>query len=92
MCFSDDSPVPLNVAVTVVFAVGVTLQVVAVPEHGPDHPAKVEPLEGVTVKVIALPLENGAEQVPGQLMPTGLLITFPDPAPFATTVTKTVEA
>jgi hypothetical protein len=44
------------------------------------------------VNVIGLPLEKAAEQVPGQLMPTGLLITLPDPGPFVTTVTSTVEA
>jgi hypothetical protein len=86
-----DIPVPLNLAVTVVFAVGVMLQV-PVPEQGPDQPAKVEPGDATAVNVIAPPLEKPAEQVCGQLTPTGLLVTVPDPAPFVTTVTRTDDA
>jgi hypothetical protein len=79
-------------AVTVVLAVGVMLQVVANPEHGPDQPPKVEPLDTATVKVIAVPLAKGAEQVPGHLIPAGLLVTVPDPPPFVTTVTRIEDA
>lgn len=92
MWLMAESPVPLKVAVTVVFALGVMLQVAPVPEHGPDQPANVEPLDFAAVKVIGVPLEKAAEQVPGQLIPTGLLVTVPDPAPFVTTVTRTDDA
>jgi hypothetical protein len=89
MCFSDDNPVPLNLAVTVVFAVGVMLQLGLVPEQAPDQLAKVDPVNDVSVSVIAVPLEKAAEQICGQLMPTGLLTTAPEPGPFVTTVTRT---
>jgi hypothetical protein len=80
------------VAVTVVLAVGVKLQVVAVPEHGPDQPANVEPLETMAVRVIGEPLVKTAEHVPEQWIPTGLLVTVTEPVPFVTTLTRTVDA
>jgi hypothetical protein len=46
----------LKVAVTVVAAFRVTMHV-AVPEQGPDQPAKVEPAAGVAVRVTVEPLE-----------------------------------
>lgn len=63
-----------------------------VPEHGPDHPANVEPLEATAVNVIAAPLVKVAEQIVGQLIPAGLLETLPDPGPFVTSVTSIVDA
>jgi hypothetical protein len=79
------------VAVTVVFAVGVKLQL-PVPEQGPDQPENLEPLDTTAVRVIAAPLEKTAEQVPEQWMPTGLLVTVTEPVPFVTTDTRTVDA
>ena len=49
-------PVELNVAVTVLFACIVTTQA-PVPEHAPDHPAKVEPVLALAVTVTTVPEE-----------------------------------
>jgi hypothetical protein len=70
----------LNEAVTELFALSVTVQV-AMPLHVPDHPAKVEPASGVAVSVTTVPLLNGALQVFPQLIPSGVLVTVPDPLP-----------
>jgi hypothetical protein len=88
----EDIPPPLKVAVTVVFAVGMMLHVVPVPEHGPDQPTKVAAPFRVSVKVIGVPLAKAAEHVPGHWIPTGLLTTDPDPVPFVTTVTRIEDA
>jgi hypothetical protein len=68
------------VAVTEVFAVGVTLHV-PVPVHAPDQPVKVEPVFGVAVSVMAVPLAKLAEHVVPQVMPAGELLTEPPPVP-----------
>src|SRR3989442_27767 len=71
----------VNVAVTVVAALRVTVQV-PVPEHPPPlQPLKVEPAAGVAVNVTAAPLAKLAEQVAPQLMPAGALVTGPLPGP-----------
>lgn len=49
----------LNVAVTVLFAVIVNVHVVAALTHAPENPAKVEPPEGVAVRVMSVPLTYG---------------------------------
>jgi hypothetical protein len=52
----------------------------------PDHPPKPNPAAGVAVKVTCgLPVKF-AEQVPGQLMPAGVLVMVPVPAPATFTV------
>jgi hypothetical protein len=51
----------------------VTLHVVVVPEHAPDHPAKVEVLLGVAVRVTAVPAVK--------IVPLGLVVTVPAPVP-----------
>jgi hypothetical protein len=72
--------------VTVVAAVIVTTQVL-VPVHPPPlQPVNVEPVVGVAVNVIGVPLGKLAEQVGWQLMPAGLLVTVPVPAPDSVTV------
>ena len=43
--------------------------------------AKTEPALGVSVRVTTVPLANLALQTVGQLMPAGLLVTVPAPAP-----------
>jgi hypothetical protein len=50
------TPEVLKIAVTVVAAFRVTVHV-AVPEQGPDQPAKVEPAAGVAVRVTVEPFE-----------------------------------
>ena len=51
----------------------------------PLHPANVEPSAGVAVNVTSVPLLNGAEHVPAQLMPDGPLVTVPFPVPLLVT-------
>jgi len=69
----------LKVAVTEVGAV--TVQV-PVPEQAPPvQPAKDEPAAAVAVKVRTVPGDTDSEQVAPQLMPAGLLVTVPEPAP-----------
>src|SRR3984957_16340247 len=75
----------LNVAVTDFAALIVTLQV-PVPVHAPLQPAKVEPEPTAWVRVTTVPLLKFVLQVPGQLMPTGLLVTVPVPVPASLTV------
>ncbi len=74
-------------AVTVVAALIVTVQV-AVPEQPPPlQPEKVEPAAGAAVKVTEVPLANLVEQpMPPQTMPAGALVTVPLPAPALLTV------
>lgn len=85
----EDSPEPpelaLNVAVTEVFAVSVTLHA-PVPLHPPDHPVNVDPALGVAVSVTAVPLAKLALHVWPQLMPAGLLAIVPPPVPAAVTL------
>src|SRR5579872_1093147 len=75
----------LNVAVTALAADMVTLQV-PVPEQAPLQPAKVDPAAAVSVRVTTVPLLKFALQVPGQVMPAGLLLTEPVPVPASVTV------
>jgi hypothetical protein len=78
-----------KVAATAVLADGVKLQV-PLPVHAPDHPAKVVPELGVAVNATAAPLEKLAVQLPGQLIPAGLLATVPAPVPALVTVSWTL--
>jgi hypothetical protein len=57
-----------------------------VPEHAPLQPAKAEPAAGVAVSVTVPPLAKVPTQVAPQLMPAGLEVTLPDPAPDFETV------
>ncbi len=63
-----------------------TVHVLAVPEHAPLQPVKVEPAAGAAVSVTAVPLVNDAEQVAPHVMPAGLLVIVPLPAPEVETV------
>jgi hypothetical protein len=74
----------LNVAVTEVAALTVTTQV-PVPEQAPLQPAKEDPAAGEAVRVMAVPGVTDCEQVAPQLMPAGLLVTVPEPAPLLAT-------
>jgi len=75
----------LKTALTVVFAVSATVQVV-VPEQAPDQPANAKPLLGVAVSVTVVPPLNVALQVWPQLIPAGLLVIVPVPEPVWETV------
>jgi phage tail protein X len=76
----------LNEAVTAVAAVTVTTHV-PVPLHPPPlHPANVDPSDAAAVNVTCVPLAKFAEQVVGQLIPAGALVTVPDPVPASATV------
>ena len=76
----------LNIAVTLLAASIVTAHVVAVPEQAPLHPAKVEPVAGVAVKVTETPELNEALQVVPQLMPVRFDVMVPVPVPCLLTV------
>jgi hypothetical protein len=74
-----------KVAVTESAAVTVTLQV-ATPAHAPLQPAKTSLVAGVSLSVTWLFCGKLAEHIAGQLIPTGLLVTVPVPAPAMVTV------
>ena len=58
-----------------------------VPVHPPPlHPLNVLPALGAAVTVTLCPALNEVAQVPGQLIPAGLLVTTPLPPPVAVTV------
>jgi phage tail protein X len=69
----------LKAAVTVVAPEIVTVQLVALFAHAPPQPANVKPLPGDSVRVTEVFCANVAEQVVGQLIPAGLLVTAPVP-------------
>ena len=76
----------VNVAVTEVALVNVTLQV-PVPMQAPDQPANVEVVFGAAVSVTMVPLVKLALHVAPQSIPAGLLVTVPAPVPALWTVT-----
>src|SRR5438093_1481174 len=80
----------VNVAVTVVAALRVTVQVPGPEQPPPVQPLKVEPPAGAAVSVTAVPLAKLAAQVAPQVMPAGLLVTVPAPAPALETVSVKV--
>ena len=63
----------LKVALTVVLLFMVTEQVVDVPEHAPDHPANVEPVPALAVRVTTVPALK--------LLPVGFVVIVPVPVP-----------
>jgi hypothetical protein len=75
----------VNVAVAETSLVSVTLQV-PVPVQAPDQPANVELAFGAAVSVTMVPLVKLALHVAPQLIPAGLLVTFPAPVPAPWTV------
>ena len=85
-----DCVVATKVAVAVSAAVSVTVHA-AVPEHAPLHPSNVKLVPGVAVSVTCVPEAKFAVQVPGQLMPEGVLVTVPEPEPADVTVKATSE-
>jgi hypothetical protein len=78
--------VALKVAVTDLAALMVTAQVLSVPEQAPPQPLKTVPNGGtLAVSVTGVPLIKESEQVVGQLIPAGLLVTMPLPSPLTVT-------
>src|SRR5438094_5200698 len=80
----------VNVAVTVVAALTATVQAPGPEQPPPLQPLKVEPAAGAAVSVTAVPLAKLAAQVAPQVMPAGLLVTLPAPAPALETVSVKV--
>jgi hypothetical protein len=81
----------LNVAVTAVAALTVTVQEAVVPEQAPPQPANVEPAAAAAVSVTGVPTASDSLQSPPQAMPAGEL-TVPAPVPFLVTVSITLAA
>src|SRR5207247_3710196 len=75
-----------KVAVTVVAALRVTVQVPVPEQPPPVQPVKVEPAAGVAVNVTEVPLAKLAVHVAPQLIPAGALVTVPLPVPAGVTV------
>src|SRR5947209_4778176 len=80
----------VNVAVTMVAALRVTVQAPGPEQPPPLQPLKVEPAAGAAVSVTAVPLAKLAAQVAPQVMPAGLLVTVPAPVPALETVSVKV--
>lgn len=70
-----------NVAVIGVSLSIVMLQVPVPLQPPPLQPVKIEPALGVAVRVIVAPVAYISPQSVPQLIPPGLLMTVPDPAP-----------
>jgi len=71
----------LNVVVTLLCALMVTWQVLAVPVHAPLHPVNVDPDLAVTVSVTTVPWAKSASHAVPQSIPAGLDVTVPLPVP-----------
>jgi hypothetical protein len=59
---------------------------VLLPVQAPDHPEKMEPLFAVALSLTLVPELNVALHVGLQLIPAGLLTTFPAPVPVIVTL------
>jgi hypothetical protein len=75
--------IALKFAVTCWLALSVTLQVELLPLQLPDHPAKEEFAAAASVSVTWVPLAKLALQDWPHVMPAGLLLIVPPPAPVA---------
>src|SRR5437879_11871954 len=71
----------VNVPVTVVAALRVTVQAPGPEQPPPVQPLKVEPPAGAAVSVTAVPLAKLAAQVAPQVMPAGALGNVPVTVP-----------
>ena len=90
VCTDSADVSKLKVAVTVVFVVGVKVQL-PVPVHGPLQPANTEPGEALAASVTAVPLVKDTLHGPGpQLIPTGALAATTAPLPALALATVTV--
>ena len=70
----------LTVAVALRLPFIVTVQALS-PEHAPLQPAKYDPWATATVNFTFVPEAKPALQVGLQLIPAGVLVTVPEPAP-----------
>ena len=75
--------IALKFAVTCWLALSINVQVGLLPLQPPAHPAKEEFAPAVSVSVTWVPLAKAALHVVPQLMPAGLLLIIPPPAPAA---------
>ena len=69
----------VNVAVTDLAALIVTLHVPVLFVHAPDQPIKTEPESAVAVNVTAVPVSYVSAQSAPHAMPVGELVTVPEP-------------
>ena len=76
----------MNLAPTVRAAVVFTLHLGFLPEQAPVQPPKRERFEGFALRVTDVPNANLCEHLCGQLIPAGVLVTFPEPEPDRWTV------
>jgi hypothetical protein len=81
----------LKIAVTLAAAVIVMVQA-PVPVQLPLHPPNVKPLAGEALRVTCVPWAKLALQLPGQVIPLGLLVIVPAPDAGAVTVSVYVVA
>jgi len=78
-----------KLAVTWVLISNVTVQVGLAPlQPPPDHPVKFEFAPGASVNVTWVPGLKAAAQVDPQLIPEGVLVTVPVPAPVRVTLNR----
>src|SRR5262245_66519682 len=71
----------LNVAVTDVAALIVTVHIPVPAQPPPFQPVKSEPAAGVAVNVTVVPFVNPKAHVAPHVIPAGALAAVPDPAP-----------
>ena len=81
-----------NVAVTLVSALSVTVQVVEAVAQAPLQPSNRDWPAGAALSTTWVPSANTSEQVDPQSMPAGPLVTVPPPLPARTTVRVTGDA
>jgi hypothetical protein len=85
--------VAVNVVTMVDAEVTVTKQLGLLPtQPWPSQLVKVLPVPGASLSVSCVPCGKLAVQVPGQLIPAGLLVTVPVPVPDSSIVTEYVAA
>jgi hypothetical protein len=76
----------LNVAIILLFEFIVIITVVSIPVASPDHPPNSDDESDVAVNVTLVPYANWYEHVDPQLIPAGLDMIVPVPAPEFVTV------
>jgi hypothetical protein len=77
-----------NCASTVELAASVVGVQGVVPAHAPDQPPKKDPVAAVAFNETREPNRNRAVHAAPHLMPTGSLVTAPDPRPLFVTASR----